>query len=289
MSNLESEPRTKSSATGNGASGLAPVEAIAMKDTRRLKRTLVMAGVFALLAMIYVPAPAPRPNFAAHYRFIFSQHETGIAFFQLLVNVLFAGIVGALAANIPKRFFVWFRRCFLSKRAAAVYFIVACIGGLVWMALADQAQQAKRQAEQARAQAEQARQVERARRQAEENERAEQLAAEQAKQAEAEKENVKRAANNQLQQHQSRGAPAFETDPYEEAQCRAPLNYPPVKWDHQTEFGKTFAIIKFRERNAGDRKKELDGYAKAIGARFYKQWSRVRKGGADFVEVVFYK
>jgi hypothetical protein len=75
----------------------------------------------------------------------------------------------------------------------------------------------------------------------------------------------------------------------EEAQCRAPLRYPPVKWDHQTEFGKTFAIVQFRERNAGDRKKELDGYAKAIGARFYKQWSRVRQGGADWVEAVFYK
>jgi tetratricopeptide (TPR) repeat protein len=75
----------------------------------------------------------------------------------------------------------------------------------------------------------------------------------------------------------------------EEAQCRAPLNYPPVKWDHKTEFGKTFAIIKFREREPGDRKNELDRYAKAIGARSYRQWSRVHKGGADFVEVVFYK
>jgi hypothetical protein len=27
----------------------------------------------------------------------------------------------------------------------------------------------------------------------------------------------------------------------EEEQCREPLRYPPVKWDHQTEFGKTFA------------------------------------------------
>ena len=61
----------------------------------------------------------------------------------------------------------------------------------------------------------------------------------------------------------------------EEAQCREPLRYPTVKWDHQAEFGKTFAIIKFRERDAGDRKKELDAYTKAIGARFYKQWSRV--------------
>jgi hypothetical protein len=75
----------------------------------------------------------------------------------------------------------------------------------------------------------------------------------------------------------------------EKAQCREPLHYPPVKWDHQTEFGKTFAIIKFRERNAGDRKKDLDGYTKAIGARFYKQWSRVKQFGADWVEVVFYK
>ncbi len=75
----------------------------------------------------------------------------------------------------------------------------------------------------------------------------------------------------------------------EEAQCRDPLHYPPVKWDHQTEFGKTFAIIKFRERNAGDRKKDLDAYTKAVGARFYKQWSRVRQHGADWVEVVFYK
>jgi hypothetical protein len=38
-----------------------------------------------------------------------------------------------------------------------------------------------------------------------------------------------------------------------------------------------------------DRKKPLDGYTKAIGARFYKQWSGARQGGADWVEVVFYK
>ena len=288
-----SEPRPKSSATGNGASGLTPVQVSGMKDTRRLKRTLFFAGVFALFAMIYVPAPAPRPGWAAHYRFIFSQYETGIAFFQLLVNVVFAGIVGALAANIPKRFFVWFRRCFLSKRAAAVYFIVACIGGLVWMALADQAQQAKRQAEQARAQAEQARQVERARRQAEENERAEQEAAEQAKQAE-----VRKAISAQERAFDDLIPPSetnkyVSTDPNaweaEEAQCREPFQYPPHKWTHVTQFGKTFAIIKFRERKVGDRKTELDGYAKAVGAKSYKKWSRVKQGGAYWVEVVFYK
>lgn len=75
----------------------------------------------------------------------------------------------------------------------------------------------------------------------------------------------------------------------EEARCHDPFPYPPHKWDHRTQFGKTFAIIKFRERKAGDRKKELDGYTKAIGAKFCKEWSRVRQGGTDWVEVVFYK
>jgi hypothetical protein len=75
----------------------------------------------------------------------------------------------------------------------------------------------------------------------------------------------------------------------EEARCRDPFPYPPHKWDRRTQFGKTFAIIKFRERKAGDRKKELDGYTKAIGAKFYKEWSRVQQGGTDWVEVVFYK
>jgi hypothetical protein len=75
----------------------------------------------------------------------------------------------------------------------------------------------------------------------------------------------------------------------EEEQCREPFPYPPHKWTHVTQFGKTSAIIKFRERKAGDRKKELEGYTKAIGAKFYKEWSRVRQGDADWVEVVFYK
>jgi len=135
-----------------------------MKDTRGLKRTLFTAGVFALLAMIYVPAPAqPHSYSSAHYRLIFSQHETGIAFFQLLVNVAFAATVGALAANIPKRVFVWFQRCFLSRRAAIVYFIATLIAGLVLAKLADQAERARQQAiqeaEQARQEAKRARRV----------------------------------------------------------------------------------------------------------------------------------
>ena len=63
---------------------------------------MLTAGVFALLAMIYVPTPA-KPYHAAHYRFVFSQDDTSVAFFQLLVNVVFAALLGALlAAIIPK-------------------------------------------------------------------------------------------------------------------------------------------------------------------------------------------
>jgi hypothetical protein len=68
----------------------------------KASRTLLTAGVFALLAMIYVPTPA-KPYHAAHYRFVFSQDDTSVAFFQLLVNVVFAALLGAiLAAIIPK-------------------------------------------------------------------------------------------------------------------------------------------------------------------------------------------
>jgi hypothetical protein len=68
----------------------------------KVSRTLLTAGVFALLAMIYVPTPA-KPYHAAHYRFVFSQDDTSVAFFQLLVNVVFAALLGAiLAAIIPK-------------------------------------------------------------------------------------------------------------------------------------------------------------------------------------------
>jgi hypothetical protein len=78
----------------------------------RLRRTLFIASVFALLAMIYVPAPAQQHPFSrAHYRFIFSQNETGIAFFQLLLNVTFAALFGAILANIVAK---------VSKRALYV-------------------------------------------------------------------------------------------------------------------------------------------------------------------------
>jgi hypothetical protein len=62
-----------------------------------MRRTLLTAGVFALLAMIYVPTPRHG------YRFIFAQEDTSIAFFQLLLNVGFAALLGAILATImPK-------------------------------------------------------------------------------------------------------------------------------------------------------------------------------------------
>ena len=70
----------------------------------KVSRMLLTAGLFALLAMIYVPTPA-KPYHAAHYRFVFSQDDTSVAFFQWLENVVFAALVGApVAAIIPKLF-----------------------------------------------------------------------------------------------------------------------------------------------------------------------------------------
>jgi hypothetical protein len=60
----------------------------------KLRRTLLTAGVFALLAMVYVPTPH------RGYRLIFSSEDTSIAFFQLLANVAFAALLGAILAII---------------------------------------------------------------------------------------------------------------------------------------------------------------------------------------------
>jgi hypothetical protein len=84
--------------------------------------------VFALLAMIYVPAPSQKHPFSrAHYRFIFSQDETGIAFFQLLVNVAFAALLGAILATIVPKIATGVRR--LPKR------VWLGLGGLALIAL----------------------------------------------------------------------------------------------------------------------------------------------------------
>jgi hypothetical protein len=81
----------------------------------KLRRTLLTAGVFALLAMIYVPTPRERGVHSAGYRFIFSGEDTSIAFFQLLVNVVFAALLGAILVTIlvriPKRALYATARC----------------------------------------------------------------------------------------------------------------------------------------------------------------------------------
>lgn len=97
---------------GSGAASSPPPSGTERKS--RLRRTLLTAGLFALIAMIYVPTPghpAPRHRFVpaderfVHpgYRFIFSGEDTSIAFFQLLVNVAFAALLGAILANIRWR------------------------------------------------------------------------------------------------------------------------------------------------------------------------------------------
>ena len=78
--------------------------------------------MFALLSMIYVPRPAYQltswwRGHPAHYSFIFSQEDTRIAFSQLLVNVGFAALLGAILAT------VWTK---MSRRA--LYVIGGCIG-----------------------------------------------------------------------------------------------------------------------------------------------------------------
>ena len=67
--------------------------------TRRsdLGRTLFTAGVFALLSMIF----APKAHYG--YRLIFSAEATSIAFFQLMVNVGFAALLGAILATITPK------------------------------------------------------------------------------------------------------------------------------------------------------------------------------------------
>jgi len=67
--------------------------------THKLRRTLFVAGVFALLAMLFVPTPEQHGH-RAGYRWIFDRSDTSIAFFQLLVNVAFAALLGAILATI---------------------------------------------------------------------------------------------------------------------------------------------------------------------------------------------
>src|SRR5262249_47798616 len=93
----------------------------------RLGPVLLTAGVFALLAMIYVPKAY------YGYRLIFSQEDTTIGFFQLMLNVGFAALLGAiLAITIPK-LPQW------TRYGIAAVLMISLIIGLViaWVADAD--------------------------------------------------------------------------------------------------------------------------------------------------------
>jgi hypothetical protein len=107
VDSLSNQPRTK-----NESGELSPRSAASTPQQSSLRRTLLFAGVFALLAMIYVPMPKHG------YRLIFDRSDTSIAFFQLLVNVGFAALVGGLVANLPWRR-AWFRR--------GIYLVGACL------------------------------------------------------------------------------------------------------------------------------------------------------------------
>lgn len=94
-----------------------------------------------MLAMIFVPMPMDRGR-GGGYRLIFDKSNTGVAFFQLLVNVTFAALLGAITANLSKR---TLRVITPSKRALRV--IATCVAvaliGLGVFALVHSAERAK--------------------------------------------------------------------------------------------------------------------------------------------------
>jgi hypothetical protein len=116
-------PRTETT-RGNGAGEPSSHSASSIVRRSRLRRTLLTAGVFALFAMIYVPTPRQG------YRFIFSQEDTSIAFFQLLVNAAFAALLGAILAIIVAKMSKrarWVSGCIL---VVAVVVAVASFAGV---------------------------------------------------------------------------------------------------------------------------------------------------------------
>ena len=106
-------------------------------------RTLLTAGVFALGALTYVPRQRHG------YSFIYSPGDTSIAFFQLVVNVVFAALLGALLATIVPKIVTGL--CSLPKRvwlglgglALIVLFVSA---GVAWSNFTEAAQRDERYA-----------------------------------------------------------------------------------------------------------------------------------------------
>jgi hypothetical protein len=104
----------------------------------RFGRILLVAGVFALAAMIYVPTPGGQYrigqfpyHYSGGYRLIFDRSDTSVAFFQLVVNVAFAALLGAILANalpkIPRRVWQWTWRVFYVTAGVSIL-----LGALCW-------------------------------------------------------------------------------------------------------------------------------------------------------------
>jgi hypothetical protein len=87
-----------------------------------MRRMLLTAGVFALLAMIYIPTPH------RGYRPIFSPDDTSVAFFQLVANVVFAALLGAILATFIPKLPWWAWRWITGIAVIALL----CIGGVAW-------------------------------------------------------------------------------------------------------------------------------------------------------------
>jgi hypothetical protein len=73
----------------------------------------------------------------------------------------------------------------------------------------------------------------------------------------------------------------------DEAICHEPFQY--RDWKRQTNEGQTFLLVEFKERHLGDRKKEVEAWAKAYGAKRYMLWEHHKWNNLEWVQVVFYK
>jgi hypothetical protein len=294
----------------NGSDEPSSQSASSFTQRSRVGRTLLFAGVFALLAMLFVPMPMQRGSGGGGYRWIFSQSNTGIAFFQLLANVAFAALAGVIAAHLPKRVLYVIGACLT---IAVVVFeaeqFTDRAGKRAWSAeeyakqmLSVSAEEAARYFHNSATNWRFALNFHKA---AEVEERAldtERRAAEinagiNAGIAARAREDAERRAREA-----ERAALAFipdqivpsQWDEYllakrkqEDEDCHKEIRL--HKWDHLTDAGKTFMIGVFFERHVGDRKAEVDAAAKLIGARFYNLWERHKRGDIEEVKVVFYK
>jgi hypothetical protein len=113
----------------NGSEKPTSLSPSSTAERSRLGRTLFTAGVFALLAMLFVPLPA---NQGGGYRLIFSGKNTSIAFFQLLLNVGFAALLGAILATITPKIVRAVRKLPRWAGEGIVVIALLSIGALEW-------------------------------------------------------------------------------------------------------------------------------------------------------------